>query len=266
MPYYQRIFTIADVARVHKLFGEALRVARQVDIERRALGLPSATVATQRELRAAYLLFNDELDTLARATAAAADKSIRDRIKATQKRADTRMSPHLRDLIKSRALNPLGRGLATGAVGIADEDMLNRAVNPTSPQYGPFWRAQEFGTGSPEVKSQLGRVIRGYFFGGGLTDPEVPQSVYAGGGGPHPIFVSAASQQSIMGSVGFAGGGGARGGVGGFGTIQHEIEGRHFIGDGANAVLADWRVGIRDIETRTVQRLQAVIGTGLRRP
>lgn len=260
---YQRVFAIADVAHVHKLFGQALRVARQVDLERAALGLAPTTIATQREIRAAYLLFNDELDTLARTTAAAADRRIRERLKATQKRQDTRLSPRLQDLIKSRAISPLGRGLSTGAVGIADEDWLDKAVNPTSPHYGPYWRAQEFGTGTPEVASQIGRVLRGYFFGPGLSDPEVPRAIYSGGGGPHPIFVSSRSQLSLYGSAGFSGGAGSRGGLGGFGTIRHEIQGRHFIRDGANAVLADWRAGIRQIESTTIARLQAVVSPGL---
>jgi hypothetical protein len=104
-------------------------------------------------------------------------------------------------------------------------------------------------------------VIRGFFFKGGMSDPSPPQSIYAGGGGPHPIFVSAAGQRSLYGGLGFSGGAGPRGGVGGYGTIGKEIEGRHFIRDGADAALVDWRAGLRSVEQRAIASLQ-----GLTRP
>jgi hypothetical protein len=53
------------------------------------------------------------------------------------------------------------------------------------------------------VPSQLGRIIYGYFYGPGLTPRRAASAQYAGGGGPHPIFVSASSQRSIYGSLGF---------------------------------------------------------------
>lgn len=254
---YQRTFTSSNIGVVHREFGEILALARKVDTERRALGLPPSTAATQRIIRQAYLKFNERLDAHAATTAAKATAEIRARLRATQRRQDTRNAPHLSGGVRSRALHRFG-GLATGEVGVADEDELDKIVNPTSPQYGPYWRAQEFGTGGGGVPSQLGRVIRGYFYGPGLTDPTPPRSIYAGGGGPHPIFVSAKAQRAIYGSLGFSGGGGARGGVGGYGTIEHEIQARHFIRDGANRAEAEWRRGMAQIESDAIRSLAPV--------
>ena len=261
MATYQRIFTLPRVGSVHREFAEILALAKAVDLERRALGLPPNTVATQQVIRRAYLKFNEELDTLAVATAKEATAAIRRRLKATQVRVDTRLGPHLSGGIKSRPLHRFGT-IATGEVGIADEAALDRVLNPTSPQYGPYWRAQEYGTGQsapgqPAVPSQIGRVLYGFFYGAGLGgNPEVPRAQYAGGGGPHPIFVSAKSQRSIYGSLGFGGGGGQRGGVGGLGTIGHEIEGRHFIRDGADDARTAWRRGIARVESDAIASLR----------
>jgi hypothetical protein len=264
MATYQRIFTVPKVGVVHRQFAEIFALAKAVDLERRALGLPPTTVATQQVVRRAYLKFNEELDTLAATTAQQATAAIRQRLKQTQVRVDTRMGPHLSGGIKSRPLRRFG-AISTGEVGVADEDALNRVVNPTSPQYGPYWRAQEYGTGGaggpgePSVPSQVGRILYGFFYGAGLGgDPEVPRAQYAGGGGPHPIFVSASSQRSIYGSLGFGGGGGQRGGVGGLGTISKEIQARHFIRDGANQARAAWFRGIERAQSDAIAALRPV--------
>jgi hypothetical protein len=145
-------------------------------------------------------------------------------------------------------------------VGIASEDRLDKALNPTAPGYGPYWRAQEFGTGSPEVVTQVGRVIFGYFSGTGLEGPSRPQHQYSGGGGPHPIFVSAKAARAAAAEVGIGDfGGGSRGGKGGKGVIGKEIEGKHFIRDGANGALTEWKLGMRRIEDATISELKAVL-------
>jgi hypothetical protein len=255
---YQRIFVSRDAAQVHRLFLEVTREARQLDLLARRAGIPGGARAALVEIEAAYRRYNEELRGLAQTTAR--DSERRMRAKVTHVRPSTRLgNTHLKALLKSRPIR-LVPGIESGAVGIADEAWLNKAVNPTSPQYGPYWRAQEYGTGSPEVPSQIGRTIVGYFYGPGLTNPTRPDPQFAGGGGPHPIFVSAKSAAAIAGGSGFHDyGGGRRGGKGGRGIIGKEIEGKHFIRDGANEALAEWRLGMRRIEQSTIARLQSVV-------
>lgn len=265
MPTYQRIFAASDVAQVHRLFLEAMRAARIADQALRASGRRPRSQATLAELQRAYTAYNDELAALARKTARDADNRMRAKLRARRVRPDTKLSPHLASMIRSRPIR-LAVGLESGAVGIADEEWLDKAVNPTSPQYGPYWRAQEYGTGATDpttgysVPSQVGRVIHGYFYGPGLTNPTRPQSQYAGGGGPHPIFVSSKSAGAAGESVGISGyGGGKRGGKGGRGVIGVEIQGKHFIRDGANEALVEWRMGMSQIETSTITRLKSLL-------
>lgn len=253
MATYERIFVIPDVGRTHILFRDLFRLAEQIEKEAgRTPGAPRAA-ATMRELLRAYASFNSQLDDLAKVTAAAATKEIRRQIGLTAVRPDTGVKPHLRDLIRCRPLRPAGK-LATGTVGIADIDWLNKAINPASPEYGTYWMAQEFGS-----TAQVGRVIRGFFFGSGYGGaPSAPQAQYAGGGGPHPIFVTARSQRALYGDSGFSGGAGSQGGVGGFGTIRHPIRPRHFIQKGADQALGEWRRGIRLITKDVETQLRAV--------
>jgi hypothetical protein len=252
MATYQRIFSASDVAQVHRLFLEAMRAARIADQQLAHRGLRARNRATYAELQRAYQAYNNELAALARKTAAGADAKMRAKLKARQVRPDTRMSPHLSRMIRSRPIR-VAAGIESGAVGIADENWLDKAVNPTSPGYGTYWRAQEYGTGQPDpltgytVPSQVGRVIYGYFYGPGLTSPERPQSQYAGGGGPHPIFVAGNNQR------------GPRGGKGGRGVISVEIQGKHFLRDGANEALLEWRAGMANIEQATIGRLKAIL-------
>lgn len=265
MAEFQRIFSASDVAQVHRLFLEAMRAARLADLALVSAGRRPRSRATLAELQRAYTAYNDDLATLARRTARDADARMRAKLKASMVRPDTRMSPHLASMIRSRAIR-LGVGLESGAVGIADEAFLDRAVNPTSPGFGTYWRAQEFGTGATDpttgytVPSQVGRVIFGYFYGPGLTSPTRPMSQYRGGGGPHPIFVTASSAGAQAASIGISNyGGGKRGGKGGRGIISVEIQGKHFIRDGANEALVEWRLGMAKIEASTISRLKSVL-------
>lgn len=254
MALYQRIFTVSDIAVVHRLFHDSLRLCEQIDLEARRRGGQPRALATRREILRAYGEFNDELRVLATKTAREADSRMRARLRSTQVRPDTGASPHLAALLRSRPLQRFGP-VQTGEVGVADEAWLDKAINPHSPGYGPYWRAQEHGTGTPEVPSQIGRILRGYFYGTGYTDPTPPRAQYRGGGGPHPIFVSGRASK-LPGSV--SGGIGPRGGRGGYGTISREIQGRHFIRDGANSALADWRAGLRRVENDAISALRGV--------
>jgi hypothetical protein len=258
---YARIFAPTNILTVHELFARDLSLAERIDQLERAKKLPSTAAATITLLERAYADFNRSLDEHARVTARLATTSIKGRIAATRamNRGDTGRGQHLRNAIRSRALGRSG-GLATGAVGVADLDVLDALRNPIG-DYGPYWRAQEHGTGTAEVKAQTGRVIRGYFFGRGFGGtPEPPRGQYRGlGAGPHPIFVSGASGAAAFGALGFSGGPGKAGGRGGFGTISVELPGRHFIRDGANAAEATWQRGLRAIEYRTLRDMRAAV-------
>jgi hypothetical protein len=269
---YARVFTALRIREVHAKFDRLLVTAELLERRRGRLrgrlSARSIPPGMHRELLIAYRDFNRSLDELAVRTAARATRIVKSQFDASRVRRNTRMAPHLRGAIRSRPLRPLG-ALGTGTVGIGDIRALDRVTNLTSPGYGPYWRAQEYGTGGradlpgdpaygKTIPAQAGRVIRGHFFGPGLTDPDVPRAVYAGGGGPHPIFVSARSARAIRGGVGFAGGGGRRGGLGGLGTIRKEIDGGHFIREGADRARVGWWREMRRIEGQTTGRILAI--------
>jgi hypothetical protein len=259
MAKYQRMFVVPDVAQVHLLFLELATAARVVDAKRAQAGLPPIAAATRREVLVIYDQFITGLNELARFTATDATKQIQARLKETAKRPDTGVRPHLRNGIRSRPIDVTGRGIATGAVGVADEASLNKVKNPNSPKYGPYWRAQEFGTGSADVrddraapKSQIGREIVGYFFDRGKTNPTVPQK----GRSDQPIFITGRSAGAVVGSgrqFSRAGKGGGRG------IIGKEIEGRHFIRDGSDQAVKVWRANLRAIERNTMRKLNSTL-------
>jgi hypothetical protein len=257
---YARIFVVADIADVHRAFDRDMRLAERIIQVEKAARLPPTAAATLLLLERAYVDFNRRLNELARTTAGQATASIKQRIQATRalNRGDTGRGTHLRNAVRSRPLRPAGR-LATGAVGVGDLAVLDALVNPVG-GYGPYWRAQEYGTGTAEVPAQKGRVIRGYFFGRGFGGtPERPQQQFRGlGVGPHPIFVSASAGAAAFGALGFGGGHGTGGGRGGYGTISVELPGRHFIRDGANAAERNWRQALRAIEFQTLRDLRAI--------
>lgn len=249
MALFQRIFAIPEVAITHDKFVTAMELAER-------LGPQAARTLVQ--LRSAHRAFIEDLDTTARTTARLATQEMRAFERATQVRGGTGRSPHLRVYLTAR---PLRR--ATGSVGVADEAVLDRAINPMTPQYGTYWRAQEFGTGQsagpgePNVPSQIGRVMRGYFYAAGYKDPQVPRSIYRGGGGPHPLFLP--GRAGGFGGARLTGGSGPRGGRGGFGTISKEIEGRHFIRDGANEAERYWLAEIARAQRDAIARLAPIL-------
>lgn len=245
MSEFVRGFVIPDVADVHILYQRAITLARRVaELERRAGPLEGAAVGALAVLEGSYRTFQSNLRGAAQKAATTAVEDMRARLDATQVRAATDSAPHLRELLSARPLQ-IG-GLETGAVGIADIKLLDRAINPYSRGYGTYWRAQEYGTGSDGIPSQVGRVIHGYFIGGG--DQEPPDAQYSGGGGPHPVFVSDSSSSSLFGR-------GARGGFGGFGTISVEDRPRHFIRDGADQAKIVWRADIARAQADAISAL-----------
>jgi len=234
MAKYRRAFIAPDVLAVHAAFDRVLRSAARLD----RLGGPGGS--TRAVALRAYLVFNRELEALAVRTAADATKRIILRIEKTASRPDTGVRPHMRDAVVSRPFQFGGVRLQTGAVGVADEDVLDALVDPLYPAAGSYWLAQELGT-----RKHMGRVLRGYFYGPGFSNPDVPRATRPN---PlQPLFVPGAAR------AGPAGGGGGKG------TIQRPINPRFFVRDGANAAAAEWRRGMARIETTTLKSLNAVI-------
>lgn len=254
MPNYVRIFSIANVGRIHTDFGRAIKLAREIEATYRRAGNLRAAAgagATLRELQRAYADFNADVDRLAKETAANARTQIKREIARTRVRPDTGNPPHLRDKIRARPLHRFGP-LATGEVGVADIDELDQLVNPMSPGYGPYWRSQEYGY--QFRGKQLEGIIGGFYdagFGGG---PYRADSAYKGRPGPHPVFLVGKTAAGIAGSLGFAGPKG-----GGLVTFSTPLKPRGFIEKGANAAESVWRAQIARIEHTQQVRLRLIV-------
>jgi hypothetical protein len=122
-----------------------------------------------------------------------------------------------------------------GSVKVAMLDELDKIVNPNG--YGPFWRAQEYGTGSDEVASQVGRVFMGtYEPGGGPPDA----SQRGQGVGTDAAFISGGDNP-------------------GFGTISVEDRGRHFLRDGTGEAAVRYKAAMGVVQTEWVERIRALM-------
>lgn len=256
---YQYIYSVTDVAQTYREFLATIEDCKLTDRVRARAGLPPITLQTQAVLYRSFNDFEKGLRHVAQRGATNAQQAMRDTLDARiGPRGSTGRSPHLKQRVTARALPPLG-GTETGAVGVAPEEVLNRAVDPLNPQYGAYWRAIEFGTanqqlepGDPKVPSQKGRVIKGYFFEAGYGGSgEPPRATYQQGG-PHPLFVSARAGAQQAASIGFSSGIGPRGGAGGYGTIKREIVGKHFIRDGAARAATEWKREMAALQARTI--------------
>jgi hypothetical protein len=209
---------LTALARLSRLRVEA-HAARRPDI---ALQLSRLLVELEAELGA-----------LSRRTAAAADKAIRDRLRTTAKRPETSKPHHLIDVIRSEPL-PLG------GVAVAIVEELDKAINEET-GYGPYWRAQEFG--SLAVGNRMtGRVLFGRYSGPGHDD--APRAVY--GGVPRPPGAEFAY-------------GALSGGDPGYGTIGHELPGRHFLRDGTDEAWVFYRAEVDRLSRGFARRLAAVV-------
>lgn len=243
MTEYVRGFVIPDVADTHQRFlrciGDAEKLA---ELERRT-GKDVGAKLLIRQLTDAYNTLNVNLRESARLAAVNATKGMVERLDSTRRRPESGSVPPLRDLVVATPLS-VGR-MQTGAVGIANLALLERARNPLSHGYGSYWRAQEYGTGQGEVASQVGRILFGSFADAGGAGPSAPQGVFAGGGGPHPVFVSGNSLAAGPGTVGF-------------GTITHEIVAKHFIAWGADEARIGWRADIAQLQSRALNELKAI--------
>jgi hypothetical protein len=203
----------------------ALRLLSQLRNEARTIR-PDIQVALTRE----FVGLERDLVLLSERISKFADERIRAKIRSTQKRPPTEHPVHLLDVIKSEPL-PLG-GVA---IGVLDE--LNKLENPESG--GVYWRTQE--EGSVAVGNKMtGRILYGRFVGpGGYS--EAPSRI-SGGFRPGSEF--------LFGDL--------SGDAPGFGTIQHEIEPRHFLRDGSLEAFAEYRREITGLSRRYATRLAGI--------
>lgn len=181
------------------------------------------------ELTRALVNLERDLLVVSERTAKLADARIRDRIKATasKQRTVTERPFHLTDGIVSEPL-PLG-GVA---VGILSE--LDKVRNPEDG--GTYWRTQE--EGSVAVGNRMtGRVLYGRFVGQGYS--EVP---VRGARGPGSEFMF----------------GVLSGDTPGFGTIQHEIQPRHFLRDGSLEAFGIYREEVKSLSRAYGKRVAAL--------
>lgn len=260
MTTYARIFS-ANSQDLQFVLGKQIIRAEQIRAQAIAARVktPAARLAQAEQVKTLNLMIESlartartnqqQLNTISSRTARFATRQIREHIASTT--SDHRIGPTggrpgLSRCISSNTLRP-----NTGWVGVASKDELDKAKNRHG-AYGPYWRAQEYGTGAPapggDVPSQLKRKIFGYFFGAGGTGVgSRPDHQYSGEGGPHPVFID---------SKDGAAGRGPRGGKGGKGTIQHEIKGRHFIRDGADAAFVKWEKDMRDNDRAAAKQIE----------
>lgn len=245
MARYMRLFAVTDIVETHELFARTDAACDIVNAADRRAGRPPRAVATQKELSRAYRDFTRDLNRAAHLGARTGTREIVARIESTALRAPTDKAVHLKDLIRSRPAS-VGTRLATGAVGIADMDWLDKAIDPDYPHKGPYWAAQEYGT-TKHVK----RKIQGFFHGGGQP-AERPLGMYSGGGGPHTAFSPASKFNPSSGQ-------GSRGGKGGKGTIRVPLKPRYFIRDGANAAHAEWKTAIFAAQARAMRAVPATV-------
>lgn len=249
MARYARRYVIQDIAKVHLAFAKALRTANQMNAADRARRRPQRARRTVSVLNAMYAQYSRDLDAAAVLGAEAATKAIIKRLDETRVRPVTDKRRHLNTLIVSRPISLGLRGLATGAVGVADIAELDKAIDPDYPHKGPYWRAQEKGT-----SKHVGREITGFFHGAAAAEP--PRAIYAGGGGPHSAFSPSSKFTPAAGQ-------GSRGGKGGKGTINTPLKARYFIRDGADAGRAEWKAAVL-AATAAAVRTPVPVGRGKR--
>lgn len=208
---------------------EALAMLARLRIEAQQVG--DAPLAL--DLSQVVAALDTELGAAARRTAAVADDAIRQKIRETAKRPDTAHPIHLLDAIRSA---PIAQGVV--AVGLLEE--LNKVEN--SETGGIYWRTQE--EGSVAVGNIMtGRPLFGRFVSDSTGYSDVPRAEYGGAG-------NAPGAEFFFGDL--------SGDPPGFGTIQHEIQPRHFLRDGADAAFAEYQREITDLSRRYAARVDAM--------
>lgn len=218
MARYTDEFVVLGIIRLHEDFRRLIATANR-----------AGNTALAAELAIVYAWFNDELDLLARAVAKDAVKQIRNRIRATQKRAYTVTRPYLVDQVKARP-EFVSSPWATGAVGVGDIDALDKAINPRDPGKFSYWRSQEYGA-RPSNKA-----VYGYFWDRGMNTRSRPSQAQFR---VHPIFMASKPGQRMI--------------------WRRPIEPRHFVRDGADRAYRDWLAGIGQIQGAAIAGIRAVL-------
>lgn len=238
MARYWRILTCADMVQTVQAWEQVLVAAERYNAASRGRG-----AATLELLDKAYVDYTRQMDQLAARTAARADEYIKQMIAATAKRPDHGGGKkHMRDHIRSEPRpGPLGFADSVGVARISELDKIRNPYSVSQRGREPYWLAQERGS-----THNVGRVIRGYFFGPGFSNPERPVA----GASDASMFLSGTAAQAFGLSP--------RGGRGGLGTIQRPITPRHFLDRGADRARADWFRGIRVAEQRSIAEIRAV--------
>lgn len=180
-------------------------------------------------LRTILQRLEGDLAQVANETAVRSVQWAREALDAGQVRPDKDAAHHLRDLIISAPS-------AFGSVKIGLIAELDKAVNAQS-GYGPYWRAIE--EGSVAVGNVMtGRVLFGSFVGPGHDD--APRSEFSGVPGPGAEF--------LMGDP-----------AGGLGTVEHEIEPRHFLRQGTEQAALYYGFYVRDLSRKYAREILALI-------
>lgn len=125
-----------------------------------------------------------------------------------------------------------------GTVKIALLDWLDRIRNPNG--YGTFWQAQEYGTDADgfygAVPEQSGRVLFGIF----EPSHTAPDAQQAGEGAGHDLaFFTDYNDPDA-----------------GFGTINVELRGRHFLRDGSSTTGAKYLDTMEQLQETTTEALR----------
>jgi hypothetical protein len=212
---------------------EALELMAAIAVEAERSAIPEIGPLLRQMLRE----LEGELVALSRRTAGLADNAIVRHIRATQVRPETTKSLHLEDCIVSVPF-------PFGTVKIALIDELEKATNPWSG--GAYWRTQEYGSVAVG-NTMTGRVLYGRF--AGPSHDDVPRNAFAGGGGPGSEFLGG----TIAAMREFAGGD-----EGGYGTVEHEDQPRHFLQMGMDEAALAHGEAITQLSVRYAARIAAL--------
>lgn len=245
MAEYVRGFIITEVVQVHEWFQKCLRDAEATLETAKDSPLEDVAQALVDDLTLAYNDFNTNLKGIAETAAKDAQKYMVEKVKEKH-RPSAGNSPPATELVIARPLNTDSGSLEFGWVGLGEVSFLNRMINTHTPGYRSYWRALEYGTGQDGVPSQIGRILLGSFTTAGGGNGTPPASQYAGGGGPHPVFMSKTKL------------GGATGATIGFGTIGKEDEGKHFIRYASELAGTKWRQDVMELQSRVIDILNDI--------
>lgn len=190
--------------------------------------------------------FLTDLNEAAREHALIADEQIKRRIEATRaanRPPSNEMSTHI-----VSEPGPLG---SVGVAKMTDLDKIVNAGSDYSRTYGPFWAAQEFGTGvtmeygpyaGEGIPSQEGRILYGTFEpSGDRPDPEQRGLRVGRDLAFHPAISGYDDDNA------------------GWGRISVDLPGRHFLRDGLEEAGAKWLTKMGAIQAKWMRALEALL-------